>query len=103
MKGFFKNGAIYLRESRGDQILRDFVHEATHALDMGVNGLFTRAGSKWKAKDLDNMTAQEEFNREIRAFRAERLLDGIPTFPTRKALVDHIFDFYRGAMPGDLP
>ena len=85
VNGFFKDGAIYLRRSSGNQILRVFVHEATHALDMGVGGLFTRVGSKWKAKDLNNMTAQEEFKREIRVFRAERFVDGIPHFLTRRA------------------
>jgi len=103
INGFFKDGHVYLRESSGHQILRIFVHEGTHAVDMGVGGLFVRAGSKWKAKDIGNMTYQAVYKRELRAFRAERLVDGIPHFPTRQELVDHIFKHYNFAQPGDLP
>jgi hypothetical protein len=103
VNGFYNGGGVYLRESRGNQILIDFVHEGTHALDHSMGGIFFEKTSKWYAKDWRNLTPQQVYKREIRAYRAEKLLDGIPHFDSREKLIDHIFYKYNAAEPGDLP
>ncbi len=91
-------GVIYLRRSRGENILRNFVHEGTHAIDLRTGvGIFRKEGSKWYAKDIDSMTGEQIFLREFRAYRNENFLGGTPRFQTKQELTEYILRNYTGA------
>ena len=91
-------GTMYLRRSRGADILRDFAHEGTHALDIARGGMFKTVGSEWYAERLASMSPEQIFKREFRAYRIGDLVGDKPRFTSRKELVDHILSQYKFAM-----
>jgi len=97
--GFYNGGAIFLKRSRGDMILRDFVHEGTHAMDFGVGGVFSKVGGKHYAPSIRAMTPLQTFKLELRAFRAERLVDGVPAHGGGRSLIDYILKHYNAVEP----
>lgn len=92
-----KANQIHLCRSRGSSILRDFAHEGQHAVDFGVNGIFTKKGTRWYAKDIGSMTPEQVFRRELRGYRTAAWVDGVPEFATRDELVEHILRNYNDA------
>jgi hypothetical protein len=91
--------SIHLCRSRGSSILRDFAHEGQHAVDFGVNGIFTKKGTRWYAKDIGSMTPEQVFRREMRGYRTAAWVDGVSHFATRDELVEHILRNYNAAEP----
>ena len=92
-QGFYFGGEVLLRRSRGGtQILRDFAHEVTHALDFASGGVFSGV-------DIVSMSQLQIPRRELRAFHAEALVDGFRDHGGGDSLVDFIIRLYGARRP----
>ena len=91
-RALYKNGEIFLNRSRGSGLLEDLAHEGTHAVDFAPRGRF--AGI-----DPGQMTPEQVFTREYRAFMAEHLVTGEIPQGSRQGLIDFILREYSANLP----
>ncbi len=80
-------------------ILRDAAHEGTHAADFGNGILKDRDPGLWNAhSNKKGLTQLEVLRSELRAYQAERFVNGVKQFP-HDGLVDLIVRADRARRP----
>jgi hypothetical protein len=91
-RALYVEGTIYLRQSRGERLLEDLVHEGTHSLDFSPQGIF-------KGVDPKLMMPEDVFLREYRAYMAQKLVTGRIPFGSKEKLIEHILKNYKANRP----
>jgi hypothetical protein len=91
-RALYKDGTIYLRQSRGEHLLEDLVHEGTHSLDFSPQGIF-------KGIEPHLMMPEDVFLREYRGYMAEKLITGKIPFGSKEKLIEHILKNYNANRP----